>query len=96
MLILHKQVKAQQDLKKIWLYSFKNHGERQADKYYDELIVGISAIQENPSIGVCCDYIRPGYRQHKINQHFVFYRVSATTIHVVRVLHERMKFDKHI
>ncbi len=93
---LYQQAKARNDLKKIWRYSFKKHGENQADKYYDELIIGMEHIKNNPHIGVACDYIRSGYRQHKINRHFVFYRLSHTKIHIIRVLHEKMNFKKHI
>lgn len=96
MYILHQQVKAKSDLKKIWRYSYKEHGEKQADKYYDELITGMGNIKENPEIGFSCEYIRTGYRQYKINQHFVFYRLGKDKIHIVRVLHESMKTAKHL
>lgn len=93
---LHQQKKAQVDLKKIWLYSYENFGLQQAEKYYDELIIGMETIEENPEIGVACDYIRSGYRQYKINEHFVFYRLSKNKIHIIRVLHESMKAAKHL
>ena len=95
MYLLHQQVKARTDLKKIWQYTYQNHGEKQADKYYDELITGMKIIQENPHIGVSCDYIRTGYRQYKINEHFVFYRITRQRIHIVRVLHEMLEAEKH-
>jgi len=93
---LHQQVKAREDIKKIWSYSFKEHGEVQADKYYDELIIGMIAIQSNPNIGVACDYIRLGYRQYQVNKHFIFYRLSDKKIYIVRVLHERMIAKGHL
>lgn len=93
---LHKQAKARADLKKIWKYSYKKHGEKQADKYFDELSVGMNTIQNNPNIGFSCDYIRNSYRQYKVNQHYIFYRVGKDTIHIVRVLHEDMQTEKHI
>jgi hypothetical protein len=33
---IHQQVKAKADLIAIWQYSYKEHGEQQSDKYYDE------------------------------------------------------------
>ena len=92
---IQHQAKAKTDLKEIWLYSFENHGERQADKYYDDLICGIDTISNNPHAGVACDYIRSGYRQYKINKHFIFYRVVKDSIQIVRVLHESMKVENH-
>jgi toxin ParE1/3/4 len=87
---LHQQEKARIDLNNIWHYSYERYGEKQADKYYDELIVGMQAIQQNPQIGVACDYIRSGYRQYKINEHFVFYQITERTLHIMRVLHQSM------
>lgn len=63
---IYKQVLAKKDLKNIWLYSQKNWGEIQADKYFNELETGIALIAENPEIGFACDYIREGYRQYHI------------------------------
>ncbi|WP_232322135.1 type II toxin-antitoxin system RelE/ParE family toxin [Methylomonas lenta] len=31
-----------------------------------------------------------GYRQLRINRHVVFYRVTVTKIHIVRILHDSM------
>lgn len=93
---LHQQAKAREDLKKIWLYSFREYGEKQADKYYDELIAGMESIEGNPYIGVACDYIRQGYRQHQINEHSIFYRLSEKKIRIIRILHKNMKSKHHI
>ncbi len=93
---IHTQALAKQDLQAIWLYSFKNWGEKQADKYFDELNEAFCLIAENPEIGFTCDYIREGYRQFHINCHFIFYRITPTKIHVVRVLHDSMNFKTHL
>ena len=53
-------------------------------------------ILENPKIGIACDDIRQGYRQYHINYHLVFYRLTPTNIHVVRVLGENMDMKRHI
>ena len=96
MQILHKRAKAEQDLKSIWLYFYKKHGEKQADKYYDLLILAMKTIEENPEIGTACDHIRTGYRQYQINKHIIFYRLSTHKIHIVRVLHEKMQSEKNL
>ena len=92
---LHHQVKAREDLKNIWLYSFSEHGEQQADKYFDELTAGMAAIESNPEIGMSCDYIRLGYRQYQINQHFVFYRLDSKKINIIRILHQKMDMARY-
>jgi toxin ParE1/3/4 len=93
---IHIQALAKQDLKNIWLYSFKNWGEQQADSYFDELNTAIVLIAENPEIGFVCDYIREGYRLYHINRHCIFYRVTPTKIHIVRALHDSMNFKAHV
>jgi toxin ParE1/3/4 len=93
---IHIQALAKQDLKNIWLYSFKNWGEAQADCYFDELNAGFRLLVENPELGLACDYIYDGYRQFHINRHLVFYRVTASKIHIVRVLHESMNYRAHL
>lgn len=93
---LHHQAKAREDLKNIWLYSFRAHGEKQADAYFQALVTGMKAIESNPEIGMPCDAIRPGYRRYQINHHIVFYRLDAQRITVIRVLHRSMDFFRHI
>jgi hypothetical protein len=34
-------------------------------------------IPKNPELGFSCAYIRVGYKQFRINRHFVFYQVQA-------------------
>lgn len=97
MLKIHIQRKAQQDLENIWLYSFKQWGEKKADEYYDDLIEAINyTLLHNNNIGVDCDYIRTGYRQYQVNEHLIFYKLTSAKIHIIRVLYKGMKFEKHI
>ncbi|PCK09222.1 MAG: hypothetical protein COA42_05030 [Alteromonadaceae bacterium] len=53
-------------------------------------------LRDNPLIVVSCEYIRAGYRQLKVNEHYIFYRISKHTIHIVRVLHETMQANNHL
>jgi len=95
MLKIHKQSLAEEDLENIWLYSFETRGERQADKYYDELKKGMELLSDNPDLGASCDDIRKGYRRFKFNHHVVYYKVTPSILTVVRVLHERMEPAEH-
>lgn len=89
------QSKAQRDLKDIWLYTHANFGLEQADKYFDELEIGMDTIQKNPKVGRRCDGIREGYRHYKINQHYIFYTVAENTIRIIRVLHQSMNIQSY-
>ena len=95
MLEIHNQLRARKDLKGMWQYSFKKWGEKQADKYYDEIIKGINLIAIHPEIGIACDDIKTGYRCFKIKEYDIYYRISKTRIVIIRVLHESMKPALH-
>lgn len=87
---------ARKDIEDIWIYSFNNWGEDQADKYFYEMDKAINTISENPNLGAACDYVRNGYRQYHVNSHVIFYHINGSEIEIVRVLHDSMNFNKHL
>ncbi len=91
-----KSPKAETDLEDIWLYSFKQWNEHQADQYYDELIDGINRLTNNPQLGKSRESIGRGYRSLQINRHVIYYRLQKQTIDIVRVLHERREPNEHL
>lgn len=96
MLRVHTSHAAALDLEEIWLYSFEEWDEEQADRYYDQLIDGIEKLIDNPELGKSRETIRTGYRSIQINRHVVYYRVDADVILISRILHERMLPTKHL
>lgn len=49
--VIHKQALAEQDLVNIWLYTWHEWGEAQADAYLDELERAMQLLVEQPSLG---------------------------------------------
>ena len=96
MIDIHKQTAAEDDLVDIWRYTFETWGPDQADLYLDTLNHGITALGTNPRLGAECSHIREGYRRLQIRHHIVYYRLQASRIDIVRVLHERMDPDRHL
>ncbi|HGG59284.1 MAG TPA: type II toxin-antitoxin system RelE/ParE family toxin [Gammaproteobacteria bacterium] len=90
---IHKSRRACADIHNIWLYSFENWGEAQADKYFDQLMAGINELRRHPELGKPRDSLRKGYRSLQIQHHVVFYTVSSSIVSIKRVLHERMDPD---
>ena len=89
--------RAREDLKTIWRYSFQQWGERQADRYLQQLDNGIRSLVDLPDIGVPCDHIRAGYRKLQVNRHLIFYRHRRDQrIEIVRVLHQAMDVQSHL
>lgn len=89
--------KAVEDLSKIWDYTFEVWSEKQADKYYDELISDCVEIAENPNLGKNYEGISNQLLGFKSNRHIIFYRtLSESYIEITRILHERMDLKKRI
>ncbi len=88
--------RARADLTEIWNYTADRWSPDQADRYIREIHRGIEAIARDPRKGKPCDRIRPGYRRYSVGAHMLFFRVVGDHIEVVRVLHQRMDFERHL
>jgi len=89
---------ANNDLEKIWLYTFETWSIDQADRYMNLIFDEIEHLSKNPTIGKNVSYIRKGYFRSKVNNHFIFYRINneKKEIEIIRILHEQMDFDSHL
>ncbi|WP_310991679.1 type II toxin-antitoxin system RelE/ParE family toxin [Aequorivita marina] len=89
--------KAVADLSKIWEYTFEVWSEKQADKYYDELISNCEEIAKNPDLGKNYEGISKQLLGTQANRHIIFYRtLSKDYVEITRILHERMDLKKRI
>ncbi len=89
---------ANNDLEKIWLYTFETWSIDQADRYFNLILDEIEHLSKNPTIGKDMGYIRKGYFRSKVNTHFIFYRINneKKEIEIIRILHEQMDIDSHL
>ena len=89
---------ATEDLYKIWAYTVDTWSEEQADKYYAILEQSFSEIAEDPANhGKAFDEIHPGLRALHVRRHMVFFVVQANgKVLIVRVLHGRMDYARHL
>lgn len=87
---------AQRDLSAIWDYTEENWDLLQAETYLNEIRAAIERVAENPVRGQACDHIRNGYRRYRIGSHLIFYIERSRGIDVIRVLHQRMDFTRHL
>jgi toxin ParE1/3/4 len=93
---IRKHALAESDLIGIWQYTFEQWDAAQADKYLDELNDGIQQLADNPSMGAKRDYVRESYRVLFVNSHAVYYTVTPSAIHIIRVLHGQMDPGRHL
>jgi toxin ParE1/3/4 len=89
--------KANQDIEKIWLYTFENWSLEQADRYYNLILDEIEFISENFESEKSVDYIKKGYRASIVKSHIIFYKKSSRNIvEIIRVLHQKMDIENRI
>ena len=88
--------RAQSDLNEIWDYTEDRWGIDQAESYTRAIWQRIEALAANPSMGEDCSAVRAGYRKIPSGSHVLFYRVIGDRVDIVRILHERMDFERHI
>jgi toxin ParE1/3/4 len=88
--------RAQADLDEIWDYTAEHWGDDQAAAYARQIQAAIEAVAADPSRGGPCDDIRPGYRKLSVGSHVLFYRCIENGVDIVRILHQRMDFNRHL
>jgi toxin ParE1/3/4 len=88
--------RARADIDDIWNYTVGHWGERQAEIYLRLLEAAVDAVVSDPKVGPACDDVRPGYRKYRVGSHVLFYRATANTVVVVRILHQRMDVERHL
>jgi len=88
--------RAKSDIEEIWRYTENHWGADQAERYIREISRYIDIIAAHPTSGRPCPEVRTGYYKYRTGSHFLFYRVTSDGIDVVRILHERMDFGRHL
>ena len=88
--------RAQADLEDIWNYTVAHWGADQAENYLRQLAVAMTYVAADPERGRACDDVRAGYRKHAVGAHVLFYRKALKGVDIVRILHQRMDFQRHL
>jgi toxin ParE1/3/4 len=88
--------RAREDLREIWSYTADRWGVSQADRYVLGLHRAMEVVANDPDRARACDHIRTGYRKYSVAAHVLFIRVIAGGVEVVRILHQRMDFERHL
>jgi toxin ParE1/3/4 len=89
--------KAKVDLSQVWDYTFAEWGAEQAEKYIRELWAAIEEQSSDLTKSVDISDVRKGYRKVRSGSHVIFFKVTKGGIlDVVRILHQKMDFDRHL
>ncbi len=89
--------KAKVDLSQAWDYTYTEWGAEQAEKYIRELWAAIEEQSTDLTKSVDISDVRKGYRKVRSGSHVIFFKVTKGGIlNVVRVLHQKMDFERHL
>jgi len=91
-------VEASNDLEKIWIYTFDNWSQEQADRYFNLIIDEIESISNAPTSGKDYSDIRAGYFRSRVKSHFIFYKVNLKkrVVEIIRILHQQMDIESRL
>ncbi|MFT7678310.1 MAG: toxin ParE1/3/4 [Planctomycetota bacterium] len=93
---LVKDHAAEEDLIGIWLYSHRNWGQAQADRYMNAIEAGMKVILKAPDEGLNLEHIRRGYWSTRVQHHVAFYTFNSRELRIRRVLHEVMDPERNL
>ncbi len=88
--------KTKADLSNIWEYTLTECGISQAEKYVRELWAAMQKQACDSSTSVDISHVRKGYRKTKSGSHVNFFKLPPAGMDVVRILHQRMDFERHL
>ncbi len=89
--------KAKVDLSQAWDYTYAEWGAEQAEKYTRELWAAIEERSCDLTKSVDISDVRKGYGKVRSGSHVIFFKVTKGGIlDVVRILHQKMDFDRHL
>ncbi|MCC7123988.1 MAG: type II toxin-antitoxin system RelE/ParE family toxin [Acidobacteria bacterium] len=87
---------ARADLKSIRRYSQKTWGPDRTAQYMAALRDTMKGLRAGTITGRNRDDIRPGLQMATSGRHSVFFEAEQMRILVVRVLHDRMDYQRHL
>lgn len=88
--------KAYEDLESIFKYSKLNFGKVKAVEYINEINQAFVNISKGRSMGKNCDYIKIDLLKFNVNSHVVFYRLKQNITEVIRILHQKQDYPRHL
>ncbi len=88
---------AEQDLENIWLYTYQEWSNEQADKYVYTIMAVIEKLSSGKLIAMQAD-IREGYWKYFVASHVLYFvkHKSTNGIDIIRILHKSMDMESHL
>ena len=87
---------ARADLARIRRYSTRTWGRDQTAKYMDALRDTMKGLVLGTGVTRARDDLRPGIQMATSGRHSIFFEADDSRVLVVRVLHDRMDYRRHL
>lgn len=87
---------ARTDLDAIRRYSVRTWGEPQTAHYLDALRDTLKGLVRGTAVSRRRDDLRPGLHMAVSGRHCIFFEADDTRVLVVRILHDRMDYRRHL
>jgi toxin ParE1/3/4 len=87
---------AKNDLKDIYQYGLRQWGQAQSENYLATMKNQFWLLTQQPLMGTERNELLPEARSLPIESHTLFYRVTANTVEIIRVLHGRQDPQRHL
>jgi toxin ParE1/3/4 len=88
--------RATRDIDHIYDQTELNWGSDQAEKYIFDIRSACERLSDHPRPGRPAHGVRTGYFIFKSGSHNIFFREDKSGILVIRILHQRMDFKRHL
>jgi toxin ParE1/3/4 len=88
--------RADQDIIDIYLWGHRRFGPPRAELYHDALMQTFDLIAENPRIARERPQFVPAVRIYPHQSHLVIYGLEGEDVLILRVLHGRQEWERHL
>jgi toxin ParE1/3/4 len=88
-------LRADADIAAIAAFTIKTFGMEQARHYRDGLEHSFKMLADQPMRGRSAAQLAPDLRRWNYRSHVIFYVPDEQGVLIVRVLHQRMDFERH-
>ena len=87
--------RADSDIAEIADYTIRQFGIKQASRYRDGLEKIFRRLAEYPNSGRSAGHLAPRLRRINFESHVIFFLHDEAGVLIVRILHQRMAFNRH-
>jgi toxin ParE1/3/4 len=95
-MIYKTTTRADEDIIGIYVHGVREFGARQAENYHRALVATFDILADNPFIARERQEFRPPVWLYFYKAHTIVYRIMRDHVLIIRVLHGRQDWERHL